>query len=103
MTTNLKVPRKPMAFTVLEVTKMSKITVKVTPPFIWHRNKHFKDLDDFLEQTEEFIKAYSYEECYLWKVEIESKVVWHRKLPEMLLQAVEKRFFDELFKEAEQR
>ena len=97
MTTQLRLPRKPMSFTVLEITKMSKITVKVTPPFIW--NKVFKGTDDFVEQTREFIEAYSYNECFHWKVQIENKIIWRNKLDLALYKAVEKRFFDELFKE----
>ena len=97
--TSLRLPRKPMSVTVLDVTKMSKITIKVTPPFIYH--KHFKDWDDFVEQTAEFIKQYSYEDCFHWRVEVENRVLWYMKLPKVLLEAVEKRFFDELFKEVE--
>ena len=92
----LKPPRKKMSFTVFEITESRTTKVKVTQPFIW--NRHFKDTHDFIDQTSEFIKQYSYEECYFWRIEIESKVFWYQKLPEALLKAVEQTFFDELFK-----
>ena len=101
MTTPLKIPRKGMTFPVLEITKLRTTKVKVTPPFVC--NKHFKNLGDFLDQTEEFVKQYSYNECFYWKIEVENKVFWYMNLPEVLLEAVEKRFWEDLFKEARQR
>jgi len=81
----------------IEITEMQQTQVKVTLPFMHHRL--FKDFEDFIKRTAEFIKNNSFNECYYWKIEMESKIYWMKEQQlGALREEVEKQYVKDLLK-----
>jgi len=120
--TKLKLPRMPMCFNVIkvlgytynvidtaerkihyiQVTGMQQTQVKVTLPFVYHR--FFKDWNDFIKRTAEFIKNNSFNECFYWKIDMESKIYWFKtEQLGALREAIEKQFVKDLLKVDEKK
>jgi len=98
--TSLLLPEQTMYFDVFDINEMEWTRVKVQLPYIFHR--HFADLNEWIDKTNEFIKHNSLDECFFFKIVLYENVYWYRyEHLGALRDAIEQEFWKQLFKAVE--